>query len=110
MVVVSQPQAGCLPAHGVRCFLLVVCNVAWPNQTHILHQGQPQSCVLKPFMGSIIQILMWQFLYCLQSWRSLFTRRYMPQLLTAFIIQFFQQFTGINAIIFCEWLSPSACQ
>ncbi|GAB4823874.1 hypothetical protein N2152v2_010920 [Parachlorella kessleri] len=35
-----------------------------------------------------------------QSWRSLFTRRYMPQLLTSFVIQFFQQFTGINAIIF----------
>ncbi|GAB4823873.1 hypothetical protein N2152v2_010919 [Parachlorella kessleri] len=35
-----------------------------------------------------------------QSWASLFTRRYMPQLLTSFVIQFFQQFTGINAIIF----------
>ncbi len=46
--------------------------------------------------------LWWTAASLVQSWASLFTRRYSPQLLTSFIIQFFQQFTGINAIIFCE--------
>ncbi len=35
-----------------------------------------------------------------QSWKLLFTRRYLPQLVVSILIPFFQQFTGINAIMF----------
>jgi hypothetical protein len=34
------------------------------------------------------------------NWRKLFTRAYSPQLTCAVVIPFFQQFTGINAIMF----------
>lgn len=34
------------------------------------------------------------------NWRKLFTRAYRPQLTCAVLIPFFQQFTGINAIMF----------
>ncbi|KAK9914843.1 hypothetical protein WJX75_001199 [Coccomyxa subellipsoidea] len=36
----------------------------------------------------------------LGNWRKLFTRLYRPQLLATLVIPFFQQFTGINAIMF----------
>ena len=35
-----------------------------------------------------------------QSWRLLGTRRHLPQLVISVLIPFFQQFTGINAIMF----------
>lgn len=34
------------------------------------------------------------------NWRKLFTRTHRPQLTCAILIPFFQQFTGINAIMF----------
>lgn len=36
----------------------------------------------------------------LGNWRKLFTRLYRPQLVATLVIPFFQQFTGINAIMF----------
>ncbi|BDA43292.1 Sugar transport protein MST4 [Coccomyxa sp. Obi] len=36
----------------------------------------------------------------LGNWRKLFTRQHRPQLTAALLIPFFQQFTGINAIMF----------
>ena len=35
-----------------------------------------------------------------QSWRILGTRRYLPQMVISVLVPFFQQFTGINAIMF----------
>ncbi|KAF9619071.1 hypothetical protein IFM89_005085 [Coptis chinensis] len=35
-----------------------------------------------------------------QSWKAIFSRKYKPQLVMALAIPFFQQFTGINVIMF----------
>jgi len=80
---------------GCQCMAALTAHVLWPG---------PLSCC--DSLCLTLELLAWHAatlsFSCLQSWRSLFTRRYMPQLLTSFVIQFFQQFTGINAIIFCE--------
>lgn len=35
----------------------------------------------------------------MQSWRLMFTRRYSPQLVITVMVNMFQQWTGINAIV-----------